>query len=137
MFNSKRLIALGLTGCILLGGGSLALAQTAGEPASPSPQQQSTFSKVEKTLADYLQKGMNLFSSTVETVVPYKAPEVLPNGDIIIRRAPDAAKTDPSAGTATPGAPTAANPPAPSAATPGAPTTTPVAPAKPNSGQKT
>ncbi len=92
MFTVRHLIAVGLVGSLFCGPASLAMAQTT-EPSGPSSQQETTVSKIEKTLTDYLQRGLDLLTSTVETMVPYQTPEFLPNGDILIRRAPEAPKT--------------------------------------------
>lgn len=96
MPNAQRLMAAGLAVLLL---SSAALAQNAGEPAAPAQPPESNLSRIEKALTDYVQRAFDLFTTTFGTLVPYEAPEVLPNGDIIIRRVPDAGRGSGGAGT--------------------------------------
>lgn len=43
-------------------------------------------SETEEAIVDALRRTMELLSSTIDSVIVYELPEVLPNGDIIIRR---------------------------------------------------
>jgi hypothetical protein len=53
------------------------------DPAQPSP-----LAGVEEAVVGTIEKGLEFLSVAVDTVLPYRLPEVLPNGDIIIRYAP-------------------------------------------------
>lgn len=63
--------------------GSPAWSQTGTTPAEPEQQ-----SSIEQMIVEGLTKALNMISFAWGTVVPYALPEVLPNGDIIIRRKP-------------------------------------------------
>lgn len=43
-------------------------------------------SETEEAIVDALRRTMELLSSTIDSVIVYELPEMLPNGDIIIRR---------------------------------------------------
>ena len=60
--------------------GGIAWSQTQTAPSQPEPP-----SEIEQMIVDGLTKAMNMISFAWGSVVPYAMPEVLPNGDIIIR----------------------------------------------------
>ncbi len=53
------------------------------DPTQPGP-----LARVEKAIAGTVDQGLEFLSVAIDTVLPYKLPEVLPNGDIIIRYTP-------------------------------------------------
>ena len=96
MIIGKHLLALSLAASVL--GAVPAMAQATGQSTEPP----TTFDKIEKSLSDAASEAMDYVSSWI----PYKMPEVQPNGDIVIRKdkpaaAVDATPTTP--GTTTPG----------------------------------
>lgn len=77
----KKFRIAALTGSLLLVTAMPTLAQEQSAPPQSAP-----LSALEETIVHALKQAMSLLSATMETVVPYDLPEVLPNGDIIIRR---------------------------------------------------
>lgn len=53
------------------------------DPAQPGP-----LAGVEKAVVGTIEQGLEFLSVAIDTVLPYRLPEVLPNGDIIIRYTP-------------------------------------------------
>jgi hypothetical protein len=54
--------------------------------ASPSPAQDSTLDGAQQEAVEGLSKLLNALGMFVKSVPQFSAPEVLPNGDVIIRR---------------------------------------------------
>lgn len=68
---------------------ALTLASSAGVASSQTetaPLERKPPSEIEQMLVDGLTKALNMLSYTWGSVVPYALPEIMPNGDIIIRR---------------------------------------------------
>ena len=96
MIIGKHLLALSLAASVL--GAVPAMAQATGQSTEPP----TTFDKIEKNLSDAATEAMNYVSSWI----PYKMPEVQPNGDIVIRKdkpATEAQATPTGPSTTTPG----------------------------------
>jgi hypothetical protein len=74
---------------VLLSSG-MALAQT-----RPPPTLEQQADETARALRDALEKAMRLFDGVVGSIPQYEAPQVLPNGDIIIRRVPQAQREPP------------------------------------------
>ena len=102
MIIGKHLLALSLAASVL--GAVPAMAQATGQSTEPP----TTFDKIEKSLSDAASEAMDYVSSWI----PYKMPEVQPNGDIVIRKDKPAAEAE-------------ATPTGPSTTTPGTGTTPP------------
>ena len=64
---------------------ALILTACGGAWAQPTPSEPEKPSEIEQMLVDGLSKALNMISFAWGSVVPYAMPEVLPNGDIIIR----------------------------------------------------
>ena len=98
MFIGKHIIAFSLAASVLGIAAPAAMAQATGQSTEPP----TTFDRIEKTLSDAATEAMDYVSS----FIPYKMPEVQPNGDIVIRRdkpATEAEATPSAPGTTTPG----------------------------------
>lgn len=65
---------------------ALILTTCGGAWAQTTPSEPEKPSEIEQMLVDGLSKALNMISLAWGSVVPYAMPEVLPNGDIIIRR---------------------------------------------------
>ncbi|MEW6256398.1 MAG: hypothetical protein AB1592_10600 [Pseudomonadota bacterium] len=63
---------------------SLALAQSNTPPAPPAPE--GALSRIERAVTEALQRGLDRIDQALDATLPYEMPEVLPNGDILIRR---------------------------------------------------
>ncbi len=76
---------------LTVGVGLLSIAIAAGasaqEPTITDPPK-GALDELEKSVVSAIEKGLQLISVAIGTVLPYKLPEVLPNGDIIIRYSP-------------------------------------------------
>ncbi|TCT02224.1 hypothetical protein [Aquabacter spiritensis] len=70
--------------CAALAIPSLAFAQTSPPPAPPASE--SAISRIERAVTDALQRGLDRLDQALDATLPYEMPEVLPNGDILIRR---------------------------------------------------
>ena len=108
MIIAKHLFALSLAATVL--GASSAMAQQTGQSTEPP----STFDRIEKSLSEAATQAMDY----VQSFIPYKMPEVQPNGDIVIRRDKPAAEATPAGQSTT----------TPVTGTPSASTTPPEAP---------
>jgi len=102
MMSRKQILACSLAASLL--GAAPAMAQATGQSTEPP----TTFDKIEKNLSDAATQAMDYVSSWI----PYKMPEVQPNGDIVIRKDKPAAEAE-------------ATPTGPSTTTPGTGTTPP------------
>lgn len=81
----KALSIFGVAGLLLAP--VAAQAQASGQSTEPP----STFDRIEKTLTEATNQAIDYLSD----LIPYKMPEVQPNGDIVIRR--DKPASDPGA----------------------------------------
>lgn len=76
----------------IVGAGLLAISVIASAHAQattpPEPQTKGPLDDIQELVVSALEKGLNLLSVMIGKVLPYKMPEVLPNGDIIIRYVP-------------------------------------------------
>jgi hypothetical protein len=82
--RSGRTIAALLAGAIM---SAVPAASTFAQDAhAPTPGPAKPLSATEQTIVDTLTRAMSFLSRTFDKVVIYELPEVLPNGDIIIRR---------------------------------------------------
>jgi hypothetical protein len=80
----KTFIAIAGAGLIAIGLAANAHAQaTTTEPPPKGP-----LDDIQQSVISAIEKGLNLLSVAIGKVLPYKLPEVLPNGDIIIRYVP-------------------------------------------------
>jgi hypothetical protein len=81
----KTFIAIAGAGLIAIGVAANAHAQptTGTEPPPKGP-----LDDIQQSVVSAIEKGLNLLSIAIGKVLPYKLPEVLPNGDIIIRYVP-------------------------------------------------
>ncbi|HEY9215153.1 MAG TPA: hypothetical protein VIQ29_20150 [Ancylobacter sp.] len=116
MTVGKHLFILSLATSLLgapICASTAAMAQATGQSTEPP----TTFDRIEKSLSDAATEAMDYISS----FIPYKMPEVQPNGDIVIRRDKPAAEAE-----ATPSTPDTTTP---DATTPGT-GTSPPAPTK-------
>jgi hypothetical protein len=105
MIIGKHLFALSLAASVL-GAAPSAMAQTNGQSTEPP----TTFDRIEKSLSEAATQAMDY----VQSFIPYKMPEVQPNGDIVIRRdkpAAEAAPAGPSTATPDTGTPSATTTP--------------------------
>ena len=104
MMSRKHILACSLAASLL--GAAPAMAQATGQSTEPP----TTFDKIEKNLSDAATEAMAYISSWI----PYKMPEVQPNGDIVIRKDKPATEAEATTGspstTTTPG--TSTTPPA-------------------------
>lgn len=66
---------------------AIAAGALAQEPTVTYPPK-GALDELEKSVVSAIEKGLQLISVAIGTVLPYKLPEVLPNGDIIIRYSP-------------------------------------------------
>ncbi|OYZ90809.1 MAG: hypothetical protein B7X99_16570 [Rhizobiales bacterium 17-65-6] len=95
--------------CAVLAMPSLALAQASAPP--PPAAQESAITRIERAMTEALHRGLDRIDQALDATLPYDMPEVLPNGDILIRRskpapvspqpapdpaAPPAQKSDPT-----------------------------------------
>lgn len=78
---------------VLTLGSGVALAQTPTSPPPPTLEQQAD--EAARAMRDALERAMRLFDGVLGSIPQYEMPEVLPNGDIIIRRIPPAAPAPP------------------------------------------
>lgn len=62
--------------------------QPGGSPPQAAPQKKGPLSDTEEAIVKALERTLDLLSRTFDSVTSYGMPEVLPNGDIIIRRRP-------------------------------------------------
>jgi hypothetical protein len=85
MSARKKFIAIAGAGLIAVGVAANAFAQptTGSEPPPKGP-----LDDLQQSVVSAIEKGLNLLSVAIGKVLPYKLPEVLPNGDIIIRYVP-------------------------------------------------
>jgi hypothetical protein len=85
MSARKKFIAIAGAGLLAVGVAANAYAQgtTGSEPPPKGP-----LDDLQQSVVSAIEKGLNLLSVAIGTVLPYKLPEVLPNGDIIIRYVP-------------------------------------------------
>ena len=86
--------------CAVLAMPSLALAQASTPP--PPPASESAISRIERAVTEALHRGLDRLDQALDATLPYDMPEVLPNGDILIRRSkpapvPPQAAPDPAA----------------------------------------
>jgi hypothetical protein len=81
----KKFIAIAAAGLLAVGVAANAYAQatTGSEPPPKGP-----LDDLQQSVVSAIEQGLNLLSVAVGKVLPYKLPEVLPNGDIIIRYVP-------------------------------------------------
>lgn len=80
----KTFIAIAGASVIAIGVAASAHAQaTTGEPPPKGP-----LDDIQQSVISAIEKGLNILSVAIGKVLPYKLPEVLPNGDIIIRYVP-------------------------------------------------
>jgi hypothetical protein len=70
--------------CAVLAMPSLAFAQ-ASTPPAPSASE-SAISRIERAVTEALHRGLDRLDQALDATLPYDMPEVLPNGDILIRR---------------------------------------------------
>jgi len=54
-----------------------------------------SLSEIQTAVVDAIATGLSFLSTAIGTVLPYKLPEVLPNGDIIIRYVPPPESSSP------------------------------------------
>jgi hypothetical protein len=81
----KTFIAIAAAGLIAIGVAANAHAQaTTGSEAPPK----GPLDDIQQSVVSAIEKGLSLLSTAIGKVLPYKLPEVLPNGDIIIRYVP-------------------------------------------------
>lgn len=84
MSAMKTFIAVAVAGLIAIGVAASAHAQaTTTEPPPKGP-----LDDIEQSVISAIEKGLNILSVAIGKVLPYELPEVLPNGDIIIRYVP-------------------------------------------------
>jgi hypothetical protein len=81
----KKFIAIAGAGLLAVGVAANAYGQatTGSEPPPKGP-----LDDLQQSVVSAIEKGLNLLSVAIGKVLPYKLPEVLPNGDIIIRYVP-------------------------------------------------
>ena len=84
MSATRPLLSTIVAGMLAIGIAASASAQTP-EPIDPPKD---PLADIQKSVVAAIEKGLNLLSVAIGTVVPYKMPEILPNGDIIIRYSP-------------------------------------------------
>ena len=84
----KPLMNALMVACLIGGAPAAALAQTTEEGAATT--QSEKFEAAQESLIDAIKRVFELLESTAEQVMVYQVPEVLPNGDIIIRRTEEA-----------------------------------------------
>lgn len=70
--------------CVVLAMPSLAFAQTSTPPAPPASE--SAITRIERAVTEALHRGLDRLDQALDATLPYEMPEVLPNGDILIRR---------------------------------------------------
>lgn len=70
--------------CAALAFPSLALAQANTPPAPPASE--GALARIERAVTEALQRGLDRLDQAMDATLPYEMPEVLPNGDILIRR---------------------------------------------------
>ena len=84
MSARKTFIAIAGAGVIAIGVAASAHAQA----TTTEPQPKGPLDDIQQSVVSALEKGLNLLSIAIGKVLPYKLPEVLPNGDIIMRYVP-------------------------------------------------
>ena len=75
----------------MAGAGIIAIGVAAGAHAQATttePQPKGPLDDIQQSVISAIEKGLNILSVAIGKVLPYKLPEVLPNGDIIIRYVP-------------------------------------------------
>jgi hypothetical protein len=77
-------VIVGAMVVVLLGSG-MALAQS-----RPPPSLEQQTDEAARAMRDALEKAMRVLDGVLGSIPQYEVPEVLPNGDIIIRRIPQA-----------------------------------------------
>jgi hypothetical protein len=77
-------------GLLASGLASGAIAQS--PEAAPPPN--GVIEEIQKSVVEAIEIGLKLLSVGIGKVLPYKLPEVLPNGDIIIRYSPPPAEKE-------------------------------------------
>jgi hypothetical protein len=88
-----KFLIYGLVAVCLIGETpATALAQSSEEGAATT--QSEKFEAAQEALIDAIKRVFELLESTAEKVMIYEVPEVLPNGDIIIRRTDEAQTTE-------------------------------------------
>ncbi len=75
-------VIVGAMVIVLLGSG-MAVAQS-----RPPPSLEQQTDEAARAMRDALEKAMRVLDGVLGSIPQYEAPEVLPNGDIIIRRIP-------------------------------------------------
>ena len=78
--------------CLIAAAPAAALAQSSEEGAT-TPQSEK-FEAAQEALIEAIKRVFELLEATAEKVMVYEVPEVLPNGDIIIRRTDEAQTTE-------------------------------------------
>ena len=98
MSARKTFIAVAAAGLIAAGAAANAHAQatTGSEPPAKGP-----LDDIQQSVVSAIEKGLDILSIAIGKVLPYKLPEVLPNGDIIIRYVPPEPPPAPPAETPT------------------------------------
>lgn len=81
----KPVISMAVAGAIALSAYTHLNADNRGQIAS-----------VEKVVVDTVGSGIGWLSATIASWVPYRLPEMQPNGDIVIKRLPPAEQPQPS-----------------------------------------
>ena len=67
----------------------LAQEQPGSSPPEAVPRKKGPLSDTEEAIVKAIERTLDLLSRTFDSVTSYGMPEVLPNGDIIIRRRPN------------------------------------------------
>ena len=88
----KSLMNALVVGCLIAATPAAALAQSSEEGATTAPSEK--FEAAQEALIEALKRVFELLEATAEKVMVYEVPEVLPNGDIIIRRTDEAQTTE-------------------------------------------
>lgn len=83
--NVTMLLAVAALSAILARPASPQEGQGEPAPGTEAPKA-GPLSETEEAIVGALRRTMELLSSTLDSVIVYELPEVLPNGDIIIRR---------------------------------------------------
>ena len=84
MSARKTFIAIAGAGLIAIGVAANAHAQA----TTTEPQPKGPLDDIQQSVISAIEKGLNILSVAIGKVLPYKLPEILPNGDIIIRYVP-------------------------------------------------
>ena len=97
MSARKTFIAIAGAGLIAIGVAANAHAQA----TTTEPQPKGPLDDIQQSVISAVEKGLSILSVAIGKVLPYKLPEVLPNGDIIIRYVPPEPPPAPPAETPT------------------------------------